>query len=335
MTDQPRFLEVSGMRLVVASEPMRTLLAMVERIAQTSAPVLITGESGTGKELIARAIHHFSPRAALPFLDVNCAALPEHLMESELFGFEKGAFNGAESPKQGFFELAQEGTIFLDEICELDSRMQAKLLRILDGQPWFRLGGTSKVSVHPRVVATTNLNLDEAVQSGKFRRDLFYRLDVFELRVPPLRERLADLAPLAAMFLEGSGCALTNESLTILEDYAWPGNIRELRNVLLRASLFASGSEIRPANLPAEFLKSPALQSGAKYSLEELEQQMILRVLDQTNGHQQRAANILKISRRTLIRKLNVIRKLKAGRHDKSPGTDETDLQADHLEKGD
>jgi transcriptional regulator with PAS, ATPase and Fis domain len=168
---EPRYEEFLNMTTVIASPAMRRLITAAGKVGRTSAPVLITGESGTGKELIARAVHHFSTRAARPFIDVNCAALPEHLMESELFGYERGAFSGAESMKPGLFEAAHTGTLFLDEIGELDSRMQAKLLRVLDGQSYFRLGGSRKVLADVRVVAATNLSLDEAILNGKFRRD--------------------------------------------------------------------------------------------------------------------------------------------------------------------
>ena len=300
-------MEFVGMTALVASAAMRRVLAVAARIAPTGAPVLITGESGTGKELVARAVHHFSPRAARPFVDVNCAALPEHLMESELFGYEKGAFSGADSMKPGLFEAAQGGTLFLDEIGELDLRMQAKLLRVLDGQSYFRLGGTKKIHADTRIVAATNLVLDEAVQSGRFRRDLFHRLDVLQLRVPPLRERVEEIAPLAAHFLEGTGLTLHRDALTAMEDYSWPGNVRELKNVLMKAALFAAASEIGPADLPPEVLSGDAV-SGDEFSLNGLEQQTILRVLVQTGGHQQKAADLLGISRRTLIRKLKIYR---------------------------
>jgi len=186
---KPYYEDFLGMTAVIASAPMRSLMSMTEKVAGTNSPVLITGESGTGKELVARALHRFSVRASKPFIDVNCAALPEHLIESELFGYEKGAFSGADSLKPGLFEAAHGGSLFLDEIGELDPRMQAKLLRVLDGQPFFRLGGTRKVEPDVRIIAATNLMLDEAVQSRKFRRDLYHRLETFHLRVPPLRER--------------------------------------------------------------------------------------------------------------------------------------------------
>jgi transcriptional regulator with PAS, ATPase and Fis domain len=292
---------------------MRRLVTITSRAARTNSPVLISGESGTGKELIARAVHHFSQRAGKPFVDVNCAAFPEHLMESELFGYERGAFSGAESQKPGLFEAAHTGTLFLDEIGELDSRMQAKLLRVLDGHSYFRLGGSRKVVADVRIVAATNLNLEEAVQNGKFRRDLFHRLDAFHLRVPPLRERTEDIGPLARWFLREAIPGLSEEALTILEDYSWPGNIRELKNCLNKATLCAASAMIEPGDLPMELLLGVQLAAQTDgperaYSLDGLEQQTICRVLAQTGGHQQRAADLLGISRRTLIRKLKLYR---------------------------
>jgi len=305
---EPHYEEFLGMTTVIASPAMRRLITAAAKVGRTNSPVLITGESGTGKELIARAVHHYSSRAGKPFIDVNCAALPEHLMESELFGYEKGAFSGAESMKPGLFEAAYTGTLFLDEIGEMDSRMQAKLLRVLDGQAYFRLGGSRKVMVDVRIVAATNLGLDEAVLSGKFRRDLFHRLDAFHLHLPPLRERVEDIAPLAQWFLRESPLTLSDEALAVLEDYSWPGNIRELRNSLNKAILFAPGPQITPSDLPLQVLLGQNESAEDEYSLDGLEEQTIRRVLAQTGGHQQKAADLLGISRRTLIRKLKVYR---------------------------
>jgi transcriptional regulator with PAS, ATPase and Fis domain len=305
---EPRYEEFLGMTTVIASASMRRLVMVASRVGRTNCPVLITGESGTGKELIARAVHHFSTRAARPFIDVNCAALPEHLMESELFGYEKGAFSGADSLKPGLFEAAHTGTLFLDEIGELENRMQGKLLRVLDGQSYFRLGGSRKVTADVRIVAATNLSLDDAVLAGKFRRDLFHRLDAFHLHVPPLRDRIEDIAPLANWFLRESHLTLSEESIAILEGYAWPGNIRELKNALNKTILFAPGPEIEPGDLPLEIALGQNDPPDEEYSLDGLEQQTIRRVLAQTGGHQQKAADLLGISRRTLIRKLKLYR---------------------------
>ena len=301
-THHARQMDFLGMPAVIASRAMQRVIDKVEKVARTDSTVLIAGESGVGKELVARAIHHFSPRKEKPFIDVNCAAFPEHLIESELFGYEKGAFSGADGVKVGLFEAAGNGTLFLDEIGELDARMQAKLLRVLDGQPFYRLGGTRKIVAGARVVAATNSDLQESVHRGLFRADLYHRLDAIQLRVPSLRERVDDIAPLCEYFLGSSGCTLRADAVELLLGYAWPGNIRELRNVLNKAVVFAEGSELTPADL-LPGLKG-AVVSDAGYSLERLEEQTIFRALEQTGGHQQKAAAILGISRRTLIRKL-------------------------------
>jgi DNA-binding NtrC family response regulator len=309
-SQQPKFEEFAGMRAIIASPAMRRLFALACRVADSPSPVLISGESGTGKELIARALHHYSARASRPFIDINCAALPEHLMESELFGHEKGAFSGADSLRPGLFESAHGGSFFLDEIGELDSRMQAKLLRVLDGHSFFRLGGSRKVTFDVRVIAATNLNLEEAVKAGRFRSDLFHRLDAVHLKVPPLRDRVEDIEPLARWFLRDAGFTLGDDALEVLQAYRWPGNVRELRNALNKATLFAEDTEITVGDLPIEIVLgcSPSTESG--YSLDELEQKTIRQVLEQTHGHQQKAADLLGISRRTLIRKLKLYRSL-------------------------
>src|SRR6202167_2951315 len=193
--------EIHGTAFIVASGTMQRFMAMVERVAGHTETVLITGETGTGKELIACSVHEFSYRNGKPWIDINCAALPEHLVESELFGYEKGAFSGADTPKPGLFELAHHGTLFLDEIGELEPKMQVKLLRVLDGVPYYRLGGTKKVTVDVRVVAATNRDLEEGVAEGRFRNDLYHRLSQITLKVPPLRARVEDIAPLARYFL--------------------------------------------------------------------------------------------------------------------------------------
>lgn len=318
-----RKMDFLGMPAIIASRAMQRLIETVEKVARTDSTVLIAGESGVGKELIARAIHHFSLRRDKPFVDLNCAAFPENLIESELFGYERGAFSGADGTKIGMFEAAAGGTLFLDEIGELEARMQPKLLRVLDGQPYYRLGGTRKIQTTARVVAATNSNLEEAVQRGWFRADLYHRLDVFQLRVPALRERVDDIAPLCELFLGRSGFWLREDTLDLLRDYAWPGNVRELRNVLNKAQVFASGLELTPADLPLGIGGNVA--PGPGYSLERLEEQTIFRALEQTGGHQQRAADILGISRRTLIRKLKNYGPLKVHGHmetchSRSPG---------------
>jgi transcriptional regulator with PAS, ATPase and Fis domain len=299
--------EFIGVPTVFASEVMERLLTLVERVAATKATILITGESGTGKEIVARAIHHYSLRSSKSWVDLNCAALPENLLESELFGHEKGAFSGADSSKQGLFELANGGTLFLDEIGDLDPRMQVKLLRVLDGASYYRVGGVKKVSVDVRVVAATNQNLKVAVEEGRFRSDLYHRLSQIPICVPPLRERRDDIVPIALHYLEQQNASLTisQQVLEKLSAYDWPGNVRELRNVIMRASVFARGPEITLADLPEEFSRSSfssGLQSFA--ALPDMERKAILAALEETNGHQQRAADKLGISKRTLQRKI-------------------------------
>jgi transcriptional regulator with PAS, ATPase and Fis domain len=298
------------MKAVIASEIMRHLMSLAEKVARSHATVLILGESGSGKEVLARAIHHFSNRSQKPWVDLNCGALPEHLIESELFGYDRGAFSGATNNKPGLFELAHQGTIFLDEIAELEMKMQVKLLRVLDGVPYYRLGGIKKVSVDVRIVAATNQELEKAVAEGRFRSDLYHRLTQITLRVPPLRERVEDIEPLAMHFLAQHDPMLrfSPAAIDVLLGHSWPGNIRELRNVVMRAAVLSADDEIGPAELPlqqtAYFEPRPIPQGST--SLEGMERKMIFDALHSTNGHQQKAAAKLGISRRTLSRKLKV-----------------------------
>jgi two-component system response regulator HydG len=291
---------------------MQELIDLVQRIAQTNAAVLITGESGSGKELIARAVHHYSLRCTRPWVDVSCAALPEHLVESELFGYEKGAFSGADSPKPGLFELANHGTLFLDEVGELEPRMQVKLLRVLDGVAYYRLGGTRKVTVDVRVVAATNQDLENMVDGGQFRGDLYHRLGQICLRVPPLRERREDIVPLAEHFLKQANPRMifSGEALRTLEEHSWPGNVRELRNAVTKATVLARTLEIRSGDLMLAQPRAVSVAGRAiampPANLDGMEKTTILRVLAETNGHQQKAAELLGISRRTLSRKLKL-----------------------------
>ena len=300
------------MPAVISSPGMRQLIELVERIAQTNAAVLITGESGSGKELVARAVHHYSLRCSKPWVDVSCAALPEHLVESELFGYERGAFSGADAPKPGLFELANHGTLFLDEVGELEPRMQVKLLRVLDGVAYYRLGGTRKVTVDVRIVAATNQDLEQMVDTGRFRSDLYHRLGQICLRVPPLRERLEDIVPIAEHFLKQSNLDrhFSPGAVDLLQRHPWPGNVRELRNVVTKAAVLAPGPEISAADLvlgPQRVSAEPApVLTVPTANLDGMERSTILRVLAQTNGHQQRAAELLGISRRTLSRKLKL-----------------------------
>jgi DNA-binding NtrC family response regulator len=297
-----------GMTAVIRSTPMRQLMQTIEKVAKSNAIVLVTGETGSGKEVVARAIHHHSMRCARPWIDVNCAALPDHLLESELFGHERGAFSGADSMKQGLFELASGGTLFLDEIGELDLKMQVKLLRVLDGAPYYRLGGTRKVSVDVRIIAATNVDLRQAVENGSFRRDLYHRLDQARLEVPPLRSRPGDVEALAHFFLQKEAAHLrfSPAAMEALQSYSWPGNVRELRNAVVKAALVAEGDAIVLRDLPPTLYVAQPNSSSQGRTLEDLEQQAILSALSETGGRQDRAARLLGISQRTLIRKLKI-----------------------------
>src|SRR5271165_4243269 len=306
-TTPPAYL---GMPAIVVSPVMQQVLEMVQRVGQTNATVLITGESGAGKELIARAVHHHSLRCHKPWVDVSCAALPEHLVESELFGYEKGAFSGADGSKPGLFELADKGTLFLDEIGELQLQTQVKLLRVLDGQPFYRLGGHRKIRVDVRIVAATNQDLEAAVREGRFRQDLFHRLGQFQLRVPPLRERPEDIVALAEHFLrlKAPGKSFSTLAISALLSHPWPGNIRELRNLVAKMAMETSGPDIDFSRLSPALTGEPAaLRQTASIpvgNLDSMEEQMIIKALERTGGQRTLAAEQLGISRRTLSRKL-------------------------------
>jgi len=312
---------IQGFEAVICSEAMHKLMQMVERVAHSNAAVLIVGETGSGKEFIARAIHHNSLRCTKPWVDLNCAALPENLVESELFGYEKGAFSGADTPKPGLFELADHGTLFLDEIGELEPKVQVKLLRVLDGVPYYRLGGSKKISTDVRIVAATNQDLEEQVRVGRFRSDLYHRLGQFQLKVPPLRSRPEDVAGLAEHLLQQHrpDMHFSDEALRALLAYSWPGNVRELKNVVLQAATLADDAEIRVADLPPEIGGAPRIEDEVPTSdLAEIERQTIVKVLASTSGHQGQAAEQLGISRRTLSRKLKQY-KIDAERRSSNP----------------
>ena len=291
-------------------QPMRAVLALVEKVARSDSPVLITGESGTGKELVARAIHRLSGRAEGPLVDINCAAIAENLLESELFGHEKGAFTGALGRKTGLFELAAGGSLFMDEIGELDPRLQGKLLRALEQSSFFRVGGTQKVEVDVRIIAATNKDLAALVGDNGFRSDLYYRINTISIALPPLRERVVDIPLLAEHFLRRYGGtnppALADDAVAALQAYAWPGNVRELRNVIERAVLLATDGVIRAQDLPLApaAAANGAASAGGSLSLADLERRHIESVLRQSNWHQGRAAQVLGISSKTLYRKI-------------------------------
>jgi transcriptional regulator with PAS, ATPase and Fis domain len=301
---------IDGTQFILASSVMHKFMGLVDRVAGHSETVLVTGETGTGKELIARTIHESSPRRSRPWVDINCAALPENLVESELFGYEKGAFSGADASKPGLFEMADKGTLFLDEIGELQLQTQVKLLRVLDGQPFYRLGGNRKIKVDVRIVAATNQDLEAAVKDGRFRQDLFHRLGQFQLRVPPLRERPEDIVALAEHFLrlKAARKSFSPQAISALLSHAWPGNIRELRNLVAKLAMESHAAEIDFSRLSAALTGEPSAQrrtaSMPVGNLESMEEQMIIKALERTGGHRTLAAEQLGISRRTLSRKL-------------------------------
>jgi two-component system, NtrC family, response regulator AtoC len=303
--------------IIARSEPMHEVLALVERVASSSASVLITGESGTGKELVARALHYNSPRAERPFVPVNLAALPENLIESELFGHKKGAFTDARADRIGLFAEADGGTIFLDEIGELAAGLQAKLLRVLQEQEIRPIGGTGTQRVDVRVVAATNRALEEMLADGSFREDLYYRLNVIQIDIPPLRSRPDDIVPLAAHFLE-QACAkldpprqitMSPEAQRTLLGYRWPGNVRELQNLVERGTALCRGSQIEVDDLPVYVRERRdtnllATATARKLTLAELEREYIERILEEESGNKTRAAQRLGLDRKTLYRKL-------------------------------
>jgi transcriptional regulator with PAS, ATPase and Fis domain len=298
--------------IIVRSESLQRVIKLAEKLARHPAAVLIVGETGTGKEMLARLIHSHSLRCNNPWVDVNCAAIPEHLVESELFGYEKGAFSGADVLKPGFFELADKGTLFLDEIGDLDMKVQAKLLRALDGVPYYRLGGSKKVNVDVRVVAATNSDLEELVRAGRFRGDLYHRLAQFRLDVPPLRERPEDILGIAEQTLREHcpGARFTRDAMQGVLAYSWPGNVRELRNVIFRAVMQAKSPAVE---VTADDLEIPGTiddEPVGAFSgdLSQVERQMIFQALERFKGNQGQAAEALGISRRTLIRKLKLYR---------------------------
>jgi DNA-binding NtrC family response regulator len=304
-------------RIIGNSPGIRTVYRVIEQSAPTSASVLISGESGTGKELIAQTIHELSPRATFPFVAINCAAIPETLLESEIFGHEKGAFTGASDRRTGVFELAHRGTLFLDEIAEMMPATQVKLLRVLQERIFRRLGGRQEISVDVRVIAATNVIPQDAVNSGKLREDLFYRLNVFALELPPLRERREDIPLLVQSFLTEFNKtnaktirAVDQDAMYILERYPWPGNIRELRNVIERATILADSEFIEPKHLPPSLISRgeeslPTMTIAPGTTVDEAERRLILLTLEHTRNNKTRAAEILGISLKTLHNKLN------------------------------
>ncbi len=310
-------------RLLGSSPPFLKVLDLVREVSRIpSATVLITGESGTGKELVARAIHTLSDRRDHPFVAINCASIPAELIESELFGHERGAFTGAAIRKNGLFEEASGGTIFLDEIGDMQATLQAKLLRVLEERSVRRVGGNRDLPVDIRVIAATNRDLEERIRAGSFRQDLDYRLNVVPIHLPPLRERHGDIGLLAKFFLDGFSRAfgksfqgITPAALQLLEDYPWPGNVRELKNIIERITIMSQGPLLAPEQLPADLrhpspaasetaLPLPLDAQGLEQTLATVEQQLVTQALTATNGNVLQAATLLKIPRGTLRYKM-------------------------------
>jgi DNA-binding NtrC family response regulator len=301
---------------ITQNAKMQQILEVLEKVAASNVSVLLTGESGTGKELLAHALHERSPRARGPFVEVNCAALSESLLEAELFGNEKGAFTGAVTAKPGLVETADNGTLFLDEVAEMPPALQAKLLRTTEDRSLYRVGGRQKIRVDIRIIAATNRNLPKEIEAGRFRQDLYYRLAGVEVVVPPLRERPEDIEPLAINYLRSSArqagrgpTQFSADALDAMRRYAWPGNVRELRNLMERLALLVESASVETVHLPPEIAAPLRTRDDAGVGqdlspLKDLERQQIQRVLDEENWHRARAANRLGVPVRTLYRKI-------------------------------
>jgi two-component system, NtrC family, response regulator AtoC len=306
--------------MIAESPAMREVLNFVRRVAASEAStILLDGENGTGKDLVAKTLHYQSLRQAEPFIAINCAAIPETLLESELFGYEKGAFTDARSQKRGIFELADKGTLFLDEIGEIPLMLQAKLLRVLEEQCFRRLGGLKDIQLELRVIAATNKNLREAVREGAFRQDLYFRLNVIQISIPPLRERPEDIMPLARFFVDHynrkfrrSITGISDAAARLLLAHDWPGNVRELRNAVERAMILEETALISPSSLPfsisrpetQEPLHAPVEIPAEGLSLEDNEKMLLTRALEKTAGNQTQAARLLRVTRDTLRYKM-------------------------------
>ncbi len=306
-----KITEMGGVDEIVGDSPeMKRVFEMVHTVAETDSTVLIRGESGTGKELIARAIHSHSKRRYFPIVAVNCGAIPESLLESELFGHEKGAFTGAQYRRKGKIELANGGTLFLDEIGDITAKMQVDLLRVLENKRISRLGGSEEIQVDFRLICATNKNLEKLVDEEKFREDLYYRINVFTIGLPPLRERRGDILPLARHFIKKYARSMgkpekkiSPEAEELLLGYPWPGNVRELENAIERAMVVGKKSEIQLEDLPLH-LNGREHRNNSRISLAEMEEEHIKKILNDTGGNVTRAASLLGIDRVTLYNKL-------------------------------
>ena len=315
-----------GDGIIGTTTDMKELFDLIARVARTDTTVLIRGESGVGKEIVARTVHKQSLRSNQPFIVVDCAALHENLLQSELFGHEKGAYTGAASLKHGLFEVANHGTLFLDEIAELTPGLQVRLLRVLQNHTFRRLGGNTDITVDVRVIAATNRSLEQMIKEGSFREDLFFRLNVVPLNIPPLRQRREDIPALVDYFCRSSSVAprrgthVSPEAFEVLKRYSWPGNVRELENVVERALILCDDGVIKPEHLPMGVRMAPAFEpepgAGEWPTIEELEMRYIRRVLDHCKGHRQNAARMLGISERNLYRKLKELEQPAPGRTD-------------------
>ena len=296
--------------IIGQSPGMQELFKIVPKIAQSSSSVLILGESGSGKELIAAALHNLSQRKEKNFVTINCAAFPEGLLESELFGHMKGSFTGAVYNKQGLFEVADGGSFLLDEIAEMPFSLQAKLLRVLENGTFRRIGGTTDIKVDVRVISATNKDLREEIAAGKFREDLYYRLNVIPVTVPPLRERKEDIPLLVDHFLKKTETLkrISPEAMKLLMDYSWKGNVRELENIIERIVLFTEGEEIQPSNLPAEITGYAPEFTGARVDIDQIisdmEKKYLLMALSKAGGVKTEAAKLLNLSFRSFRHRL-------------------------------
>ena len=339
-------LDLESLSIIGESKPIRDVFDVVTRAAGSQSTVMIYGESGTGKELIARALHKNSPRASKPFIAVNCGAIPHELLEGELFGYEKGSFTGAVNTRIGRLELANQGTIFFDEIGDMPTSMQVKLLRVLAEREIDRIGSTKPISIDVRVITATHRNLEESIKGGSFREDLFYRLNIIPINLPPLRERKTDIPLLANHFLKqfnvtGAPKTISDEAMQFLVNYSWPGNIRELANFVERMVVLSIGSTITPRDLPekvlgdtpkekwqpleedeegnpAQILQQSLRQSfhvgipeegiNLKKTVEEFEKELLLEALEKTGWVKNKAANLLDLNRTTLVEKLKKLK---------------------------
>lgn len=296
-------------KIIGQSSEMERVFEMIDQVANADSTVLIRGESGTGKELIARAIHTKSDRRYFPIIAVNCGSIPETLLESELFGHEKGAFTGAQYRRKGKFELANGGTLFLDEIGDITAKMQVDLLRVLESRTFTRLGGNEEIHSDFRLICATNKNLEQAVEEGEFRKDLYYRINVFSIFAPPLRERRSDIIPLAQHFIKKYARSmakpepkLTQDVKDILLQHNWPGNVRELENAIERAMVVGGGDKVQPEDIPVQIKESNGEPAGM--SLEAMEKDHIQKVLDEMEGNVTQSAKVLGIDRVTLYNKM-------------------------------